>query len=44
MLKEPFHKYMEEGVYDITLHAYTNEGCYDAFTLTPAVTVSLQVN
>ena len=38
-VKEPFHKYMEEGTYDITLHAYSNNGCYDVFTLSPGVTV-----
>jgi PKD repeat protein len=46
MVKEPFHKYMEEGVYDITLWAYVhnvvnNETivCTDKFVLSPAVTV-----
>jgi PKD repeat protein len=38
--KEPFHKYMEEGVYDITLWAYdTTSACVDKFVLSPAVTV-----
>ncbi|MFO7850839.1 MAG: PKD domain-containing protein, partial [Bacteroidales bacterium] len=39
-LRDPYHKYMQEGVYDITLHAYTEEGCYDSYTLSPAVTVN----
>lgn len=38
-VKDPYHKYMDEGVYDITLHAYSNNGCYASWTLTPAVTV-----
>ncbi len=38
-VKEPFHKYMEEGVYDITLWAYSVNGCSDMFVLSPAVTV-----
>nr|HPR13648.1 PKD domain-containing protein [Bacteroidales bacterium] len=37
--KEPFHKYMEEGVYDITLWAYSSNGCSDKYVLSPAVTV-----
>jgi PKD repeat protein len=36
---DPFHKYMKEGVYDVTLHAYSNNGCYDTYTLSPGVTV-----
>ena len=38
-LKEPYHKYLEEGVYDITLWAYSDNGCSNVFVLTPAVTV-----
>ncbi len=38
-LREPYHKYMEEGIYDITLWAYSNNGCSDMFVLSPAVTV-----
>jgi PKD repeat protein len=38
-IKEPYHKYMEEGVYDITLWAYSNNGCVDKFLLSPGVTV-----
>jgi len=38
-LRDPYHKYLEEGVYDITLHAYSANGCYDTYTLSPAVTV-----
>ncbi len=37
--KEPFHRYMEEGIYDITLWAYSDNGCADQFILSPAVTV-----
>jgi PKD repeat protein len=36
---EPYHKYMEEGVYDITLWAYSENGCSDSYTMSPAVTV-----
>ena len=38
-LKEPFHKYREEGIYDITLWAYSNNGCTDKYILSPGVTV-----
>jgi PKD repeat protein len=45
-VKEPYHKYMEEGVYDVTLWAYLNNvvngvtiTCSDKFVLSPAVTV-----
>ncbi len=38
-VSDPFHKYMAEGVYDITLHAYSADGCYDSYTLSPGVTV-----
>ena len=38
-VKEPYHKYMEEGVYDITLWAYSANGCTDKYVLSPAVTV-----
>jgi len=38
-VKEPYHKYMEEGVYDITLWAYSENGCSDQYILSPAVTV-----
>jgi PKD repeat protein len=39
MIRDPFHKYMAEGLYDITLHAYSNNGCYDTYILSPGVTV-----
>ena len=38
-VKDPFHKYMEEGVFDITLWAYSNNGCSDKYILAPGVTV-----
>jgi PKD repeat protein len=38
-VKEPSHKYMEEGVYDITLWAFSNNGCSDKDILSPGVTV-----
>jgi PKD repeat protein len=38
-LKDPFHKYMREGIFDITLHAYSNNGCMNTWTLSPGVTV-----
>jgi PKD repeat protein len=37
--KEPFHKYMAEGIYDITLWARSANDCYDKYILSPAVTV-----
>jgi gliding motility-associated-like protein len=36
---EPYHKYMSEGVYDVTLWAYSANGCSDKFLLSPGVTV-----
>jgi hypothetical protein len=38
-VEQPFHKYMEQGVFDITLHAYSKNGCMDSWTLSPGVTV-----
>ncbi len=38
-LRDPYHKYTKEGIYDITLHAYSANGCYDSYILSPAVTV-----
>jgi PKD repeat protein len=38
-VRDPFHKYTEEGVFDITLTAYSVNGCFDSFTLSPGVTV-----
>jgi PKD repeat protein len=45
-VKEPFHKYMSEGVYDITLWAYLHNvvngvtiTCSSKFVLSPGVTV-----
>ena len=45
-VKEPYHKYMEEGVYDITLWAYLHNTvngetvtCSDKYVLSPGVTV-----
>jgi hypothetical protein len=38
-VKDPFHKYLTEGVYDITLHAYSYNGCMNSWTLSPGVTV-----
>ena len=45
-VNEPFHKYMEEGVYDVTLWAYLHNvvggvtiTCSDKFVLSPGVTV-----
>jgi gliding motility-associated-like protein len=39
-LKEPYHKYMEEGTYDITLWAFSENGCTDKYVLSPAVEVT----
>jgi len=38
-LRDPFHKYTTEGINDITLHAYSANGCYDTYTKSPSVTV-----
>jgi hypothetical protein len=45
-VKEPYHRYMEEGVYDITLWAYLHNvingetiTCSDKYVLSPGVTV-----
>ncbi len=38
-VKEPYHRYMDEGDYDITLWAYSTNGCTDMYKLSPAVTV-----
>ncbi len=38
-LRDPYHKYTTEGLYDITLHAYSANGCYDTYVKSPAVTV-----
>jgi len=38
-VREPFHRYMEEGDFDITLWAYSENGCSDQYILSPAVTV-----
>jgi PKD repeat protein len=45
-VKEPYHKYMAEGTYDVTLWAYLhnvvngeNITCSDKYVLSPAVTV-----
>ena len=38
-VKDPFHKYLVKGVFDVTLHAYSAEGCYDSYTATPGVLV-----
>jgi PKD repeat protein len=39
MASNPFHKYMTEGVFDITLWAYSVNGCSNSWTLSPGVTV-----
>ena len=39
MVKDPYHKYQQEGVYPITLHAYSNNGCYDTYVMSPGITV-----
>jgi PKD repeat protein len=38
-MEQPFHKYMDEGIFDITLWAYSNNGCTDKYILSPGVTV-----
>ncbi len=38
-LRDPFHRYTTEGIYDITLHAYSENGCYDTYIKSPGVTV-----
>jgi PKD repeat protein len=38
-VKEPYHRYMESGEYDITLWAYSANGCSDMYVMSPGVTV-----
>jgi gliding motility-associated-like protein len=38
-VRDPFHKYLVRGIFDVTLHAYSAEGCYDSYTATPGVLV-----
>jgi PKD repeat protein len=38
-LVDPYHKYMREGMYPVTLHAYTDEGCYHSYELLPGIRV-----
>ncbi|MFZ2339142.1 MAG: PKD-like domain-containing protein [Bacteroidales bacterium] len=38
-VREPYHRYLDEGIYDITLWAYSANGCTDMYKLAPAVTV-----
>jgi len=38
-LRDPYHRYTTEGIYDITLHAYSANGCYDTYVMSPGVTV-----
>jgi len=45
-VKDPYHKYLEEGIYDVTLWAYINNvidgvtiTCSDKYVLSPGVTV-----
>ncbi|MFZ2339144.1 MAG: PKD domain-containing protein [Bacteroidales bacterium] len=38
-VKDPSHKYMTEGIYDVTLWAYSENGCVDSYIISPAVTV-----
>jgi PKD repeat protein len=38
-LKEPYHKYLEEGVYDVSLWAYSVNGCSDNYILSPGIVV-----
>ena len=38
-LEEPFHKYTDEGIYEVTLWAYSENGCSDKYVLTPGIEV-----
>jgi PKD repeat protein len=38
-MSDPSHRYMEEGVFDVTLWAYSENGCSDSHLLPDAVTV-----
>ncbi len=38
-VKEPYHKYMIPGVFDITLWVTSDNGCVDKYVLSPGVTV-----
>jgi PKD repeat protein len=43
MTRDPFHKYMESGVFDVSLSAYKDNGggniCYSKYIMSPGVTV-----
>jgi PKD repeat protein len=38
-VKDPSHKYMTEGIYDVTLWAYSENGCVNRYAISSAVTV-----
>jgi PKD repeat protein len=38
-VKDPLHMYRFEGIYDITLWAYSTNGCSDKYVMSPGVTV-----
>jgi gliding motility-associated-like protein len=38
-VEQPIHKYMEQGVFDVTLWAYSVSGCANKYVLSPGVTV-----
>jgi gliding motility-associated-like protein len=38
-VKDPFHKYLVKGIFDVTLHAYSENGCVDSYTASPGVLV-----
>jgi gliding motility-associated-like protein len=37
--KDPFHKYTVKGIFDVTLHAYSLNGCVNSYTASPGVLV-----
>jgi PKD repeat protein len=38
-VRDPYHKYMWEGVFPVSLHAYSNNGCYSTYQLLPGIKV-----
>jgi PKD repeat protein len=38
--RDPFHKYMIKGVFPVTLHSYSANGCLSSYTANPGVIVN----
>ncbi len=38
-VSDPFHLYLKEGTFPVSLYAYSNNGCYNSYTLLPGIKV-----